>query len=144
MNRKQFWAIENVSTFKGFDVVGGEVSVSDSEYVDYLDEIYGDVVVCGQTFGSGGLLQDADPVAFRCGKGEYEQQLDSELEEQLNREDSDDIEFIDGDEDDEDYDYGYAAFEAGEECDENESDDWVAGWHDAKNNKTYDEENPVA
>jgi hypothetical protein len=43
-------------------------------------------------------LQDADPTAFRCGKGDYESELQSELENQLSKEDSDDIEFIDGDE----------------------------------------------
>jgi hypothetical protein len=98
MKLAEFWNVDNVKTFKGFDVENGEVSLSDSEYVDYLDDVYGDVQVCGMTFGSGSLLQDADPTAFRCGKGDYESELQSELETQLSKEDSDDIEFIDGDE----------------------------------------------
>lgn len=104
MKSEQFWNVDNVKTFKGFDVDNGEVSVSESEYVDYLDEIYGDVQVCGMTFGSGSLLQDADPTAFRCGKNDHESELQSELEDQLSKEDSDNIEFIDGDEDDLDND----------------------------------------
>lgn len=98
MNAQQFWNIENVSTFRSFDIVNGEVSLSNSEYKDFLNEMYGSVTVCGQEFDQGDLLEDADPVAFRCGKSDYESQIQSELEEQLNREDSSDIEFIDGDE----------------------------------------------
>lgn len=98
MNAQQFWNIENVSTFRNFDIVDGEVSLSNSEYKDFLNEMYGSVTVCGQEFDQGDLLEDADPVAFRCGKSDYESQIQSELEEQLNREDSSDIEFIDGDE----------------------------------------------
>lgn len=100
MKREQFWSAENVDSFKGFNVVNGEVDVDDSAYADYLDECYGDVVVCGMTFGSGRLLQDADPTAFRCGKNDYESEIQSKLEKQLENEDSDDIEFIEGDEDD--------------------------------------------
>lgn len=98
MNAQQFWNIENVSTFCSFDIVNGEVSLSNSEYKDFLNEIYGSVTVCGQEFDQGDLLEDADPVAFRCGKSDYESQIQSELEDQLNREDSSDIDFIDGDE----------------------------------------------
>lgn len=98
MNAQEFWNIDNVSTFRGYDVRNGEVDMTDEEYVDYLDEVYGEVEVCGQPFGSGDLLRDADPVAFRCGKSDYEMQIQSELEKQLSREDSSDIDFIDGDE----------------------------------------------
>lgn len=95
MKAAQFWNIDNVKSFRGHDVENGELSMYDSEYVDFLDEIYGDVEVCGQTFGSGSLLQDADPVAFRCGKSDRESSIQSELEEQLENEDDSDIEFID-------------------------------------------------
>lgn len=98
MNAQQFWNIDNVNTFRGFDVSNGEVSLSDSEYVDYLDEIYDDVQVCGMTYSAGSTLEAMDPCAFRCGKGDYESQLQSELEDQLEKEDSDGIDFIDGDE----------------------------------------------
>lgn len=98
MNAQQFWNIDNVSSFRGFDVRGGEVSLSNIEYIDFLNEIYGDVEVCGYSYGAGNVLESQDPVAFRCGKGEYESEIQSELEDQLSREDSADIEFIEGDE----------------------------------------------
>lgn len=66
-----------------------------SEWRDILNEMYGSVTVCGQTFDQGDLLEDADPTAFRCGKGDYENELTSELERQLENEDDSDIEFID-------------------------------------------------
>lgn len=100
MTKQEFWNIDNVKTFNGYSLhqVGGEIELTDSEYEEVLNDIYGDVEVCGQTFGSGSILVDADPVSFRFMKGDYESQLQSELEEQLNREDSSGIEFIDGDE----------------------------------------------
>lgn len=98
MKSEQFWNVDNVAKFQGFDVENGEVSVSDDEYAEHLTEAYGDVEVCGYTFSSGSLFQDADPTAFRCGKNDYESQLQSELEDRLSKEDSDNIEFIDGDE----------------------------------------------
>lgn len=100
MNAQQFWNIENVSSFRNFDVVNGEISLTENEYKEFLNDIYGSVTVCGQEFDQGDLLEDADLVAFRCGKSDYESEIQSELEEQLSREDSDNIEFIDGDEDD--------------------------------------------
>lgn len=98
MKAQEFWTIENVSTFRNFDVKDGEISLSNEEYRDYLNDMYGSVTVCGQEFEQGDLLEDADPVAFRCGKSDYESQIQSELEDQLSKEDSDQIEFIDGDE----------------------------------------------
>lgn len=99
MNKQEFWSVDNVSEFNGYEVVNGEVTMDDSQYVDTLNDIYGDVAVCGQTFGQGDILQELDPTAFRMGKGEEEDRLKHKLEEQLNREDSDGIVFIDGDED---------------------------------------------
>jgi hypothetical protein len=98
MKSEQFWNVDNVKTFRGFDVNNGEVDLSDSEYGDYLDEMYEPVEVAGMTFNVSRIIQELDPVAWRCGMGDYESELQSELESQLNREDSDDIDFIDGDE----------------------------------------------
>lgn len=98
MKAVEFWNIDNVSEFNGYDVKDGEVTITDSEYADMLTDIYGTVEVCGQTFDQGELLQDADPVAFRSGKSEEEDRIQRELERQLENEDSDGIEFIDGDE----------------------------------------------
>lgn len=99
MKASQFWHIANVATFQGYDVDNnGEISIPDSDHEEYLTEVYGYVSVCGQEFGAGSLLVDADPVAFRCSKGEREANLESELVAQLENENSDQIEFIDGDE----------------------------------------------
>lgn len=98
MTKEEFWNTSNVSTFRGYGLENGEVSMTDSEFQEYLDEIYGTVFVCGQEFGQGNLFVDADPVAFRCRKGEHETYLDQELKDQLESEDSSDIEFDEGDE----------------------------------------------
>jgi hypothetical protein len=98
MKAAQFWNINNVSSFRGYGVVDGEISVSDSEYAEILNDVYGEVELCGCSYGAGDTLLGVDPTAFNCGKGDYESELQSELEGQLSCEDSDDIEFIEGDE----------------------------------------------
>ena len=67
-----------------------EVTITDEEYADVLDELYGDVEVAGYTFNTNRVLQELDPIAFRCGKSDYESGLDVEddtdyqdLEDQL-------------------------------------------------------------
>lgn len=87
------WTADNVTKYKGFEVSGGEVTLSDSEYVDFLNELHGDVIVCGQEFRAGDLFKDADPTAFDCGKGDYENELQGELETDLENEDESDITF---------------------------------------------------
>lgn len=91
--RAEAFTADNVTKFNGFDVENGEVSLSDAEYVEVLNDIYGEVSVCGNTYGSGDILQDQDPVAFRCGKGDHESHIQAELEDQLEREDDSNIEF---------------------------------------------------
>lgn len=102
MSRK--FQIENVNTFRGYAVLKGEVYISDSEYADILDDIYGDVQVGGMTYGTGSVLQGVDPVAFDCGKNDYASELQSELEAQLDNEDEEAIEFVDDCDDEEEED----------------------------------------
>lgn len=105
MKLAEFWNVNNVQSFRGIDVDNGEVSYSESEFADYLTEQYGTVTVCGQTFDSGQILKECDETAFNQMKNDQEDYLQRELQDQLDREDSADIEFIDGDEwslDDED------------------------------------------
>lgn len=43
-----------------------EIELTEEEFRDKLDEIYGTVEICGMTFDSGRALQELDPIAFRC------------------------------------------------------------------------------
>lgn len=54
-----------------------EFEMSEEDYRDMLDEIYGDVEICGMKYGSGYALQELDPTAFRCGKSDYESEQPS-------------------------------------------------------------------
>ena len=102
MTTSKKFTIENVVSFRGFDVIDGEVTLSIDEYQDFLDEVYEEVNICGNTYSAGHALQQLDPVAFRCGKADYESEIQAELESQLEDEDGDGIEFeIDYEEEDE-------------------------------------------
>jgi hypothetical protein len=50
-----------------------EVELTEQEYEDMLDEIYGEVQICGMTFNSGRALRELDPTAFRCGMADEPQ-----------------------------------------------------------------------
>ena len=61
-------AQSNIETF--------EYSCTDGEYDEMLDEIYGDVEICGMNYSSSQALKELDPIAYRCGKGDYESNYD--------------------------------------------------------------------
>jgi len=49
--------IKNVNTFRGFDVVNGQVDISTDEYIEMLDDVYGDVIIAGMTYSAGTALE---------------------------------------------------------------------------------------
>lgn len=60
---------------------GWEVDPYDLEdmYCDMLDEVYGEVKICGMCYGkSSRLLRDHDPTAYRCGLLDYVDSLEKD------------------------------------------------------------------
>lgn len=47
-----------------------EHEYTDDEWIEYLDEIYPEVNVCGYYYSSGYLLKLIDPIAFDIGKSD--------------------------------------------------------------------------
>lgn len=58
-----------------------EIELSDQDYEAVLNDIYGDVEICGLKYSAGRALRELDPVAFRCGKADYESTLGYECGE---------------------------------------------------------------
>ena len=83
--------IENVASFRGFTVTKGQVDIRNSEYIEFLDDVYGEVTICGMTYSAGAALEACDPVAFRCGLWDYESEIQGELEEAIENEDDSEI-----------------------------------------------------
>lgn len=48
----------------------------DKMFADFLDEIYGEVEICGHKYQSSSVLEEVDPIAYRCGFSDW---LDSQL-----------------------------------------------------------------
>jgi hypothetical protein len=57
-----------------------EVTISDKEYMDVLDEIYGTVSICGISYCAGYALFNIDPIAFGVAKSDYEASLEADEE----------------------------------------------------------------
>ena len=87
--------IKNVDTFRGFNVVNGQVDISNSEYMEFLSEVYEPVIICGMEYDAGRALEAIDPIAFRCGLNDYESEIQSELEDAIESEDDSGIEWMD-------------------------------------------------
>ena len=87
--------INNVDTFRGFNVVKGQVDVGSDQYKELLNDVYGSLTICGMTYDQGDALEALDPVAFHCGLGDYESEIQAELEEAIENEDDSDIEWMD-------------------------------------------------
>ncbi len=87
--------IKNVKTFRGFNVVNGQVDISNSEYMEFLNDVYEPVNICGMEYDAGNALEAIDPVAFRCGLSDYESEIQSELEDAIESEDDSEIEWLD-------------------------------------------------
>ena len=61
---------------KRHEIDSFEYSCSDDEYDEMLDDVYGDVEICGMTYSSSRALKLLDPVAYRCGKIDFESNYD--------------------------------------------------------------------
>ena len=61
-------AQSNIETF--------EYSCTDDEYDEMLDEIYGDVEICGMSYSSSQALKELDPIAYCCAKNDFESDYD--------------------------------------------------------------------
>ena len=61
-------AQSNIETF--------EYSCTDEEYNEHLDSIFDEVEICGMTYAVSYALKELDPTAYRCGKSDFESNID--------------------------------------------------------------------
>ena len=57
-----------------------EPEMDEDEVIEQLDEIYGDVSICGMTYSSGKALLELDPIAFHQSKLDLENNMDVKWE----------------------------------------------------------------
>lgn len=55
-----------------------EIEVSDDDYDNLLNDIDLSVTISGIDFSPSEILKNCDPVAYRCGKSDYENSLDKD------------------------------------------------------------------
>jgi hypothetical protein len=48
----------------------------EKQYIEMLDDCYGDIDICGIPYQASMALKEVDPTAFRCGMIDYEDSLD--------------------------------------------------------------------
>ncbi len=53
---------------------------NESKFAEYLNEIYGEVEICGMPFMAGDVLFEVDPTAFRTGQHDWEDRNETEEE----------------------------------------------------------------
>jgi len=62
-----------------------EENNTEEAYESELNEIYGDVSVCGYDRPSGAVLREVDPIAFRCGLSDNEDRVRERAEEETDQ-----------------------------------------------------------
>ena len=97
---KPLYILENVATFRGMDVTNGEIDDYDA-YDKSLDS-EGTVTVAGMEFNPSRILEELDPVAYRCGYNDWVDSDQSDLEDAIENEDYSEIEWIEEPEDEDD------------------------------------------
>ena len=56
-----------------------EREVTEEQYDDFLEGVYGDSIeVCGMNMSPLRILKECDPIAYDCGKADYESSLDED------------------------------------------------------------------
>ncbi|MFA5307544.1 MAG: hypothetical protein WC365_08905 [Candidatus Babeliales bacterium] len=53
-----------------------EQELTEEEYDDQLNDIYGEIDVCGYKWPASFVLHEVDPTAYNCGKNDFEGNLD--------------------------------------------------------------------
>jgi hypothetical protein len=56
-----------------------EKIISEEEFDEFLDDLYGDVSVAGILYPTSQVLKEVDPTAYRCEKADYEDSLGGEI-----------------------------------------------------------------
>lgn len=82
---------------------------SEDAYDEMLDEVYGEIEICGYSYYASIALYRVDPVAYRVGRSDWEDYEAGEIEYQLERMDDGDsdtfygfdVEAVEDDEDEE-------------------------------------------
>ena len=64
-----------------------EENNTEEAYEESLNEIYGEVEICGMSFQAGSALKDLDPIAFRCGNADESDRYYEEFESSNDKED---------------------------------------------------------
>lgn len=49
---------------------------TEDEYEEFLNEVYGEIDVCGSSRFAGTLLREIDPIMFDCGYADWESEGD--------------------------------------------------------------------
>lgn len=55
-----------------------ETELTDQEFITVLDDIYGDVTICGMKYSSGRALLKLNEPAFNCARNDYTDGLDKD------------------------------------------------------------------
>ena len=58
-----------------FDV---SVYASDESYSDWIDEIEGEIIICGMSYSASNILREVDPISYRCIFSDYCDGLEKE------------------------------------------------------------------
>ena len=76
MKRNELANILALIKAKQAEIDGFEYESSEDEYDSHLDDVYGEVEICGSTYSASYALKNLDPTAYRCAKVDHDSSID--------------------------------------------------------------------
>lgn len=61
-----------VEAYRGFTIIENERN-DEEGYIETLNDIYGDIQVCGLEYPAADVLRAVDPIAYDCGFADYQE-----------------------------------------------------------------------
>ena len=82
--KDQITKLESSIVIKQSEIYDFEYECSDDEFSDWIDSIYPEVTIGSLTFSPSDIMKELDPIAYRCGKSDYESNYDLDDCEEYN------------------------------------------------------------
>jgi len=91
------WIIEGTLCDNTCEAINAiEENLDECDFDELLDELYGEIEVCGYGYSSGYVLKEVDPTAYRCELNDWKSSRSSEIMEELENMEPGDEDEIEG------------------------------------------------
>ena len=79
------WTVEHNKYDYIKDVINAILTdINEDRFNQYIDELYGQIDICGLFYDTSEVLKAVDPIAYRCLMADWESEISRELSDEIN------------------------------------------------------------